>query len=80
MAILDLLSSALSMYCLRTPFLRPGTEPRSGQRQDMIFPPLLNAIIFVAAASLGMAGLPAHWLLLAIVPVMAFFGTRSSRS
>lgn len=81
MAILDLLSATLSAYCLRTPFLRPGTGPRSAQRQEMIFSPLLNAIIFATSAALGIAGLlhPAHWLLLAIVPVMAFFGARSSR-
>lgn len=81
MAIVEMLSAALSMYSIRAPFLRASTHPRRRQRDDMIFSPLANAVIFAASSGFAILGLArvAHWLLLAIVPAMAFFGARSSR-
>jgi uncharacterized membrane protein len=78
MALVDLLSAAVSAYALRAPFLVPLPALTAERRRDIIMPPLLNAVIFAAGASLALAGLPrlGHWSLLLILPGAMFFGSR----
>lgn len=80
MMLVEVLSAGLSVYGLREPFL---TEPdlRPNLRQDMILSPLLAGTIFAIAAGMALGNLVtvAHWTLLTIVPVMAFFGSRTRK-
>ncbi len=57
MALVCILSTVLSVYCLRKPFLATA-ELRPGQWQDMVFAPLLTSLVLMIAA--GMAAL-ATW-------------------
>jgi len=78
LALSLLLSTALSAYGLRAPFLVKGNL-RPGARQDMILSPFLTALIFLGSVGLAFAHLEeiAHWSLLLIVPAQAFFGSRA---
>lgn len=71
------LSTALSAYGLRAPFIEGDLRP--GARKDMILSPLLTAVIFLISVGLAFAHLeaPAHWSLLLIVPAQGFFGSRA---
>jgi uncharacterized membrane protein len=82
MALADMLSAGVSAYGLREPFLAKPLPPRSGLLQDMIISPLSASGIFMIAAGLALGGLMrgAHWALLMIVPVMAFFGSRTNKT
>jgi uncharacterized membrane protein len=82
MAIADLLSASLSAYGLRRPFLAERSAFRPGLRRDMILSPLLAGAIFAIGAAMALAGFvrPAHWALITIVPVMAFFGSQTRKS
>lgn len=82
MALADLLSAGVSTYGLREPLLAKALPPRSELRQDMIISPLLVSTIFMIAGGLAFGGLMkgAHWVLLMIVPVMAFFGSRTNKA
>jgi uncharacterized membrane protein len=77
----SLLSSALSVCGLREPFLAKRTLP-PGARQDMILSPFSTAVVFLIStgAALGDWMNVAHWVLLMIVPVSAFFGSRSRKA
>jgi uncharacterized membrane protein len=79
LAVTDMLSAGLSAYGLREPFLGGRPEPRLGFRRDMILSPLFASAIFVIAAAIALGGLVrlAHWSLIMIAPVMAFFGSRT---
>ncbi len=81
MTLVDMLSAGLSAYGLREPFLARPDLGRSF-RQDMVLSPLLTGAVFVVAAGMALGDLvrAAHWTLLMIVPVMAFFGSRSRES
>jgi uncharacterized membrane protein len=65
---------------LRAPFL-VMTNLRPGIRQDMILSPLLIGAVFLLSAGLavGERMRAAHWMLLMIVPVASFFGSRNRR-
>ncbi|MGA9868650.1 MAG: TMEM175 family protein [Acetobacteraceae bacterium] len=78
MALSLSLSTALSAYGLRAPFLIEG-DLRPGVRKDMILSPLFTAVIFLGSVGLAFAHLEeaAHWSLLLIVPALAFFGSRA---
>lgn len=80
MTLVEMLSAGLSAYGLREPFLA-GRDLRSGPRQDMILSPLLTGAIFAIAAGMALGNLTrvAHWTLLTIVPVTAFFGSRTRK-
>lgn len=81
MTLVDMLSAGLSAYGLREPFLAtPDLAPSI--RQDMVLSPLLTGAVFVVAAGMALGDLVtvAHWTLLMIVPVVAFFGSRSRES
>lgn len=80
MTLVELLAAGLSAYVLRAPFLAIS-DLRLSLKQDMIFSPFLNAAIFLLAAGMALGGLVkmAHWTLLLIVPVKAFFGSRSHK-
>lgn len=80
MAVIDTLSAILSAYALRPPFLAGPLFP--GQRLNMILAPALIAVVFAAAAAMALGGRVdvAPWILLLIVPVMWFFGSRARRS
>jgi uncharacterized membrane protein len=77
----SLLSAALSACGLREPFLGKRTLP-PGARQDMILSPFFTAIVFLISAGAALGGRMniAHWVLLMIVPVSSFFGSRSRKS
>jgi len=81
MALLCILSTGLSAYGLRMPFLATR-DLRPSQWQDMVFAPLLTGVVFMIAAGLALGGLErtAGWSLWAILPVMTFFGHRSRRA
>jgi uncharacterized membrane protein len=81
MALVTLISAALSLYGLRAPFV-DAPDLRPGMRTDMILSPLSCAVIFVVSAGLAYGNQVdiAHWTLLAIFPVLAFLGSRSHRS
>jgi hypothetical protein len=81
MALMLLLSAVLSGYSLRQPFLVETGLP-SGVRQDLILPPLLNAVIFLIAGGLALSGRMnvAPLSLLLIVPISMFFGARAKRA
>jgi uncharacterized membrane protein len=81
MTLVSLLSAALSAYGLREPFL--GSRAlRPGVPQDMILSPFFTAVVFLisAGAALGDRMKIAHWVLLLIVPVSAFFGSRTRKA
>ncbi len=80
MAVLGTLSAALSAYVLRPPFLAEPLSPR--RWREMTLGPLLVAVVFAAAAALALGGLldASHWILLLIVPMMWFFGSRARRA
>jgi len=77
MAIADLLSASLSAYGLRKPFLAGQSALRPGYRRDMTLSPLLAGVIFAMGAAITLTGFVrlGHWVLITIVPVMAFFGS-----
>jgi uncharacterized membrane protein len=77
----SLLSAALSACGLREPFLAKRSLP-PGARQDMILSPLFTALVFLISAGAALGGLVtiAHWILLMIVPVLAFFGSRGRKA
>lgn len=79
MALTDILSAGLSAYGIRKPFVARGSEP--GLRRSMTLPPLLAGAIFVMGAAIALSGLMrlAHWILIIVVPVMAFSGSRTRR-
>jgi uncharacterized membrane protein len=80
MAVVMLLSGGLSAYGLRAPYLA-AAELRPGARRDMILSPLLTGAIFLASAALARADrmLFAHWVLILIIPVSAWFGSRAPK-
>lgn len=80
MTLIEMLSAGLSAYGLREPFLT-GPDLQPSLRQDMILSPLLTGAIFALAAGMALGNLVtiAHWTLLMIVPVMAFFGSRTRK-
>jgi uncharacterized membrane protein len=76
-----LLAAVLSAYSLRPPFLvEAGLPP--GVREDLILPPLLSGIIFLLATGLAIGGWvnAAHWSLLLIIAVSAYFGMRTKHA
>jgi uncharacterized membrane protein len=80
MIIVEALSAVLSSHCLRSPYLaQPDMPPR--MRQDMVLSPLLTAAVFFLAGAIALGNFirAAHWTLLLIVPVMAFFGSHAGR-
>jgi uncharacterized membrane protein len=80
MALLLLLSAGLSVYGLRAPYLAtPNLRP--SVRQDMILSPLLSSALFLASAgmALGNRTALAHWILVLIVPVSVWFGSRARK-
>ncbi|WP_428492211.1 TMEM175 family protein [Rhodopila sp.] len=81
MTLVSMLSAALSAYGLREPFLanrilQPGVRP------DMILSPFFTAIVFLMSAAVAFGGRMkiAHWILLLIMPVSAFFGSRTRKA
>jgi uncharacterized membrane protein len=80
MTLVEMLSAGMSAYGLREPFLA-GPDLRPGLRQDMVLSPLLTGAIFAIAAGMAFGNLAriAHWTLLTVVPVMAFFGSRTRK-
>lgn len=80
MTLVETLSAGLSAYGLRKPFLA-GPDLRPSVRQDMILSPVLTGAVFVTAAGMALGNLvtTAHWTLLTIVPVTAFFGSRTRK-
>jgi uncharacterized membrane protein len=80
MALVAVLSTALSVRGLRTPFME-ASDVYPGLRADMILLPLSSAAIFLLSAGLAYANqlAIAHWTLLAIFPALAFLGSRSRR-
>jgi uncharacterized membrane protein len=82
MAMLELFSVGLSAYGLRTPFLTDSMRLSPRLRQDIQLAPFLVGIIFLLGAGLALGGMtkPAHWVLLMIVPIMAFFGGRAQKA
>jgi uncharacterized membrane protein len=81
MMVSSLLSAALSVCGLREPFLGRRTLPR-GARRDMILSPFFTAVAFLTSAGAALGGwmTVAHWVLLTIVPVSAFLGSRSRKA
>jgi uncharacterized membrane protein len=81
MAIADLLSASLSAYGLRKPFLVGRAALRPGLRRDMILSPLLAGAIFTIGAAMALTGFVrlAHWVLITIVPIMAFLGSQTRK-
>ena len=80
MAVLYVLSSMLSAYAIRAPFL---AEPITrAERQEGVLAPLLTALVFAVAVALALGWMlrAAHWILLLIVPVMWFFGSQARRA
>jgi uncharacterized membrane protein len=77
MALTDMVSTGLSAYGLRKPFLRPQLQLRPVLRRDMVLSPLLVGIIFVVGAAISLGGWVrlAHWTLFMILPVMALLGS-----
>jgi uncharacterized membrane protein len=77
MTMADLLSAGLSAYGLREPFLGGRSELSRGFRRDMVLSPLCAGLLFLIGAALALGGWVrlAHWTLLIIVPVMAFWGS-----
>jgi uncharacterized membrane protein len=75
----ELLSASLSVVGLREPFLKASAELGSALWHDMVLSPLLAGAIFAGSAILAWMGLLAlaHWSLVAIIPGMSFFGSRS---
>ena len=82
MAIVDLLSACLSACVLRTPFLGGRLKLTPALRLDMILAPLFAGAIFAIAAAAALLAYvrAAHWLLILIVPAMAFFGSRARKA
>lgn len=80
MALADLLSAGVSTYALREPLLAKALS--SELRQDLIMSPFLVSVIFMIAGGLALVGFTkgAHWTLLLIVPIMAFFGSRTNKA
>ena len=80
MTLVEMLSAGLSAYGLRQPFLATSDLGRNSRR-DMILSPLVTGAIFVVAAGVAVGNQlkAAHWILLMIVPVMMFFGSRSRK-
>jgi uncharacterized membrane protein len=78
MALVMLLSAGLSAYGLRAPYLA-AAELRPGVRQDMILSPFLTGAIFLASAALALAerATLAHWVLIPIMPISVWFGSRA---
>ncbi len=81
MAAVEILSALLSLTALRPPFLREDARMTPDLRRDMVLSPLLAGGLFLVAACLAAAGWerPARWLLLGIVPIMAWFGAQTGR-
>jgi uncharacterized membrane protein len=81
MTLIEMLSAGMSAYGLRAPFLA-GPALRPGLWQDMVLSPLLAGAIFAIAAGMALGNLTriAHWTLLTVMPVMAFFGSRTRKS
>jgi uncharacterized membrane protein len=79
MVLVEVLSAGMSAYGLREPFLRAQLKPESRLRRDMILSPLVAGTIFAIGAALALGGLvrAAHWILVMIIPAMAFFGSRT---
>jgi len=81
MALVQMLSAILSIYCLRQPFLaRLDLSP--SLRQDMVLSPVLVGTIFVVSAGIALVHLVtiAYWTLLLIAPVRGFLGFRARRN
>ena len=55
MALIELLSAALSAYALRAPFLAEH-RPHARLRHDMILSPLLAGAVFIVAATVATTG------------------------
>lgn len=81
LALVEIFSAGLSAYGLRKPFFRGQSAPQSSLRRDMVLSPFLVGIIFVIGAAVALSGWPrlGHWTLIAIFPVMVFFGSRTRR-
>ena len=77
---LMLLSAGLSAYGLRAPYLS-APDLRPGARQDMILSPFLTGALFLASAAMafGERLSLAHWVLVLIVPVSVWFGSRARK-
>jgi uncharacterized membrane protein len=81
MTLLMLISALLSAYILRPPFLTEAGV-HSYVRQDMIFSPLSDAIIFLLSTVLAASGHDnaARWILLLMIPASAWSGRRAGRA
>jgi len=81
MTFLMLVSTLMSAYALRPPFLtEAGVHPHV--RQDMIFSPLSSAAVFLFSTALAVLGHDdaAHWILLLMFPLSAWTGRRAGRA
>ena len=81
MTFVEMLSAGLSAYGLQEPFLEGQSELQPSLWRDMVLSPLLTGAIFAIAAAIALGGLVklAHWTLILIVPIMAFFGSRTPK-